>query len=103
MEQLGDEARIEQATKILKLAYGQDTTWGHSGTVDDIGWRRVEQRILDIVDEIARKAHNNALEQVVRDIEIFDEELVNYPEGHCRFRLMVTGHWLEELKREVSK
>ncbi len=50
---LTDEERMKQATKILKYSHGEDIEWGHSGTMDDESWRRIERLCLALVDSIS--------------------------------------------------
>ena len=48
--------------------------------------------------EIIKEAKREERERIVRDIETFNENLVDYDEGHREFRKMVTGQWLQALK-----
>ena len=58
---LNEQERIEQATLILRLIFGKDVEWGRTGTVDDESWRKVEMRILAVVDRIADERRDKIL------------------------------------------
>lgn len=62
---LTEEPERRAAELILKFAYGQDTQWGRTGTIDDVGWRRIEQSCLAIVETIAR-AQDAKTDSIIR-------------------------------------
>jgi len=44
--------RDEIARKFLKFKHPSGIEWGHTGTIDDESWRRLEDKCLDAADEI---------------------------------------------------
>jgi len=44
--------RDEIARKFLKFKHPSGIEWGHTGTIDDESWRRLEGQCLDAADVI---------------------------------------------------
>ena len=56
LEQLSEEATREHATEILKLIYSDD--------IQNVDWRRIEQRIVDFVVSIAQASQEDTVKQI---------------------------------------